>query len=29
VRLFHLGSILDFVARCEAQASTDKEGVVL
>jgi len=29
VRLFHLGSILDFVARCEAQANTDKEGVVL
>jgi hypothetical protein len=28
-RLFLLSSILDFVARCEAQASTDKEGVVL
>lgn len=26
VRLFHLGSILDFVARCEADATAEKGG---
>lgn len=26
VRLFHLGSILDFVARCEAQSNSKAEG---
>jgi len=26
VRLFHLGSILDFVARCEASANAEAEG---
>ena len=26
VRLFHLGSILDFVARCEATANAEAEG---
>lgn len=26
VRLFHLGSILDYVARCEANANAETEG---
>lgn len=26
VRLFHLGSILDFIARCESEANTTTEG---
>ena len=28
VRLFHLGSILDFVARCEASANAESEDAV-